>query len=152
MLEPDVAITDYILAVQCLCFTLLIYRTSIHTPWFLLFGSLSAASLTGGTVHGFLPDKSSLAYVVLWRATLISIGALALAGWYVGSAFLKNKQMAGWVRRAAIVQFFLFCMGILFYSQQFYWRRSITFPRLVSCLLFLCASILLQKKSRRSGV
>ena len=57
MLEPDVTITDFILAVQCLCFAVLIYRKSDNIPWLLLFGSLGIASLIGGVVHGFLCDE-----------------------------------------------------------------------------------------------
>lgn len=119
MLEPDVTITDYILAVQCLCFALLIYRKAANFPWIFLFGSLSSASLMGGTVHGFLPDESSLAYAILWRLTLISIGGMTLAGWYVGSAFFINKPAAEWIRKVAIAQFCLFSAIIIFYSQQF---------------------------------
>ncbi len=119
MLEPDVTITDFILAVQCLCFAVLIYRKSANIPWLLLFGSLGIASLIGGVVHGFLCDEVSFAYGVLWRFVLVSIGGMALAGWYVGSRFLKNKHAVGWIRKAAIAQFFLLNILILFYSQQF---------------------------------
>jgi hypothetical protein len=119
MLEPDVTITDYILAAQCLGLALLIYRKSANMPWLLLFGSLGAASLIGGTVHGFFPDESSLAYAILWRLTLLSIGGTAFAGWYVGSAFLKDKRMAAWIEKAAIAEFLLFSAIVIFYSQLF---------------------------------
>ncbi len=119
MLEPDVTITDYILAAQCLCFALLIHKKSPNSPWLFLFGSLCIASLAGGTVHGFLPEETSLAYAISWRSTLIAIGAMALAAWYVGVAFLSKKLVTQWIKKGAIAQFFLFTLIILFYSQQF---------------------------------
>jgi hypothetical protein len=119
MLEPDVTITDYLLAAECLCFAIVLYHRSASVPWLLLFGSLSAASLAGGTVHGFFPDESSLAHAFLWRMSLIAIGGMALAGWYVGSAFLQNRQVAGWIKKGAVLQFILFSVVILFHSQAF---------------------------------
>ena len=119
MLEPDVTITDYILTAQCFSFAALVYKKSINLPWLLFFGSLSIASLAGGTTHGFFSDETLVGYTILWRAALIAIGAVALAGWYVGAAFLRNKQVAWWIKKIAIVQFSLFTLIILFYSQQF---------------------------------
>lgn len=119
MLEPDVTTTDYILTVQCFWFSMLVCRKSINLPWLLFFGSLSIASLAGGTTHGFFSDETLVSYAILWRATLIAIGAVALAGWYVGAAFLRNKKVAWWIKKISIVQFSLFTSVILFYSQQF---------------------------------
>jgi hypothetical protein len=120
MLEPDVAITDYILAAQGFCFAILIYRKSINLPWLLLFGSLAVASFTGGTVHGFFSDESSLISSLLWKITLIAIGAVALAGWHVGTAFLRNRHVAWWIEKIAFAQFYFFTAFVLFYSQQFF--------------------------------
>src|SRR5262249_55929132 len=108
MLEPDVTITDYILTAQCFSFAALVYKKSINLPWLLFFGSLSIASLAGGTTHGFFSDETLVSYAILWRAALIAIGVVALAGWYVGAAFLRNKQVAWWIKKFAIVQFSLF--------------------------------------------
>lgn len=119
MLEPDVTITDFILALQCFWFAALIYKRSINLPWLLLFGSLSIASLAGGITHGFSPDDQSIRFAILWRAALIAIGVMALAGWHIGAAFLQNKKIAGRVKQLAAIQFLLFAVVILFYSQRF---------------------------------
>jgi uncharacterized protein DUF6962 len=119
VLEPDVTITDFILAIQCFCFAALIYRRSTNVPWLLLFGSLSIASLAGGITHGFLSDEQSSSYAILWRAALIAIGVVALAGWQIGAGFLHNKKVARWIKQLAAVQFFLFALTTLFYSQRF---------------------------------
>ena len=67
----------------------------------------------------FFSDETLVSYAILWRAALIAIGAVALAGWYVGAAFIRNKQVAWWIKKFAIVQFSVFTLIILFYSQQF---------------------------------
>lgn len=135
MLEPDVTITDYILSGQCFLFALLIYRKSATMPWLFLFGTLSVASLTGGTVHGFFPNESAFGYALLWRTTLIAIGAMALAAWYVGVAFLRNKPFTEWIKKAAIAQFLLFTVIILFYSQRFLVAALNYLPALIFLLI-----------------
>ena len=67
----------------------------------------------------FFSDETLVSYAILWRATLIAIGAVALAGWYVGAAFYETKKLLGGLKKFAIVQFSLFTLIILFYSQQF---------------------------------
>jgi len=119
MLEPAVTITDFVLATQSFCFAVLVYRESTDLPWLTFFGALCIASLAGGVTHGFIPEESSLNYAIFWKAALIAIGAMALAGWYVGARFLGNNRVARWTRTIAIVQFFLFSAVVLFYSQDF---------------------------------
>jgi uncharacterized protein DUF6962 len=119
MLEPDVTITDFVLAIQSFCFAVLVYKESTDLPWLTFFGTLCIASLAGGVTHGFIPEESSLNYAILWKASLIAIGAMALAGWYVGARFLENNRVARWTKKFAIVQFFLFSAVVLFYSQDF---------------------------------
>jgi hypothetical protein len=146
MLEPDVTITDYILTVQCFWFAMLIYSKSINFPRLLFFGSLSIASLAGGTTHGFLSDATLVSYAILWRATLIAIGAVALAGWYIGAAFLRSKKVAWWVEKISIVQFSLFTAVILFYSQQFLLAAVNYLPAAFFLFLFSFAVISKQMK------
>lgn len=119
MLEPDVTITDFILAIQCFWFALLLYKRPINLPWLLLFGSLSLAALTGGITHGFSSDEQSTGFAILWRGALIAVGAMALAGWHIGAGFLHHKTVARWIKQLAAIQFLLFAVVISFYSQSF---------------------------------
>jgi hypothetical protein len=147
MLEPDVTITDYILAAQSFGFAVLVCRKSINLPWLMLFGSLSIASLAGGTAHGFFSDESTtLISVILWKAALVAIGAMTLAGWYVGAAFLGNRQTA-WIEKLAIVQFCLFAAIILFYSQQFL-LAAINYLPMAFFLLFVFIRSYFKSKER----
>ena len=82
--EPDVALTDYGLALECLLFAWLLSRRRAQNValrrWFqLFFLALAAAAAAGGTLHGFLGDSSTVGYRALWKATLIAMGAVAFA-------------------------------------------------------------------------
>jgi hypothetical protein len=83
MTEPDVALTDYGLAIECALFSYLLYRRGGQQPlrgWFVLFfASTGLAAFTGGTVHGFFLDVETKGYAILWPLTLVAIGITALS-------------------------------------------------------------------------
>jgi hypothetical protein len=91
--EPDVAITDYFLAIESMMLAAWLIGEPSDRPdlrlWFIVFfvGS-GCASALGGTVHGFFVDRPSRLGTVLWRATLVSAGVVAAAGWMIGAALL----------------------------------------------------------------
>lgn len=95
MLEPDVTLTDYALTVECAGFCAALVRrqgaSPTRTAAVALFASLGAASLLGGTVHGFFPDPTTVAHAVLWRGTLLAIGLVALFAWAVGARLLWDQ-------------------------------------------------------------
>lgn len=84
--EPDVALTDYAIAVECTVFVWLLHRGGdpeqpLRRSLMFVFGAISAASLAGGTAHGFFLGPTSTRARVLWPATLIAIGGVTLAAW-----------------------------------------------------------------------
>ncbi len=83
------------------------------------FSSIAVAALTGGTVHGFFPDISSVGYRILWPATLIAIGVTALAGIRIGIALQFADPVAGLIALAAYVAFVLYGIVVLFISSEF---------------------------------
>jgi hypothetical protein len=88
--------------------------------WTLFFGSLAVASLTGGTVHGFFLDTSTVGYRILWPTTLIAIGVTAASAWVLTG--LSISKSADKVRRwafFAIVILLIYSTVVLFYSQRF---------------------------------
>ena len=147
ILEPDVALTDYLLAAQCFGFAWVIYRKSPRSLWLLLFGSLGVASLSAGTVHGFLSDETTFVYALLWRLSLLSIGAATLAAWYVGTIFLQTARLANWMRRLAVLQFVLYAVFVLFYSDGFLFAALNYLPAAIF-LLFIFTQRYLQTKRR----
>src|SRR5436309_2532910 len=93
MTEADVTLTDYALALEGVLFLFLLPRglsgRAGLRPWFaLFFASASAASLCGGTVHGFFLDKETPGAAILWPMTLLAIGVMTLSTWAIGARLL----------------------------------------------------------------
>src|SRR5580765_5252404 len=113
MKEPDVTITDYLLALEAFAFAVLIARAATATPvqrWFVIFfAATAAASLVGGTVHGFFSDS-----VVLWRLVLVSLGIVSAAAWAIGSRLLFSDRIAQLVVAAASVEFVAYSLMVVF--------------------------------------
>jgi hypothetical protein len=118
MNEPDVTITDYLLALEAFAFALLIARSATGTAlqrWFVIFfAATAAASLVGGTVHGFFNDS-----VVLWRLVLISLGVVAAAAWAIGARLLFSDRLAQFVVTAAWVEFAAYALMVVFVTDKF---------------------------------
>ena len=124
MTEPDVALTDYGLAIECGVFLYLVYRgglaaTSLGAPLILFFGAAALASLAGGTVHGFFLDVETMGHLVLWRITLIAIGATALSAWALGARMQFAPRAAQWITTAAGAAFLGYTVLVLFMTQDF---------------------------------
>jgi hypothetical protein len=122
--EPDVTLTDYGLAIECALFTYLVLRHGnpqqpLRTWFALFFGSVSAAALTGGTVHGFFLNPDTAGHIILWRATLIAIGVSALAGWGIGATLLVSTGVARRIILVAAVEFVAYSVLVLLVSQRF---------------------------------
>lgn len=122
--EPDVTLTDYGLALECGLFALLLHRSREGGDpagiWFtVFFAALAAASLAGGTVHGFLHQQESLAHRVAWNATLIAIGVTALSAWMIGSRF-ECARRAGFILRPMAAALFIgYCATVLLVQNTF---------------------------------
>ena len=80
--EPVTLLTDYLLAIECLVFAVLLYRyaqneTSILL-WAISFFVIALAAITGGTYHGFIQSLSVSMSSNLWKITLYCIGVSTL--------------------------------------------------------------------------
>ena len=123
--EPDVTLTDYLVATECALFTYLLARKGDQKHplriWFaMFFGSISMAGIAGGTVHGFFLDIATLGYQILWPLTLVAIGVTALAAWVIGARIYFSSKVAGWVRIVAVIEFAGYCLVVLFVTQSFF--------------------------------
>lgn len=96
MHEPAVAITDFILAAECVVLAFLIARklpAGNYRAWLLVFFvSIAAGALFGGISHGFFPDDSPGAQAI-WVATMLAIGVTALACWNLAAEVLSARWM-----------------------------------------------------------
>ncbi len=122
--EPDVTLTDYGLALECALFTILLARyrrDGSLAPWFMLFfASIGVAALAGGTVHGFIPDKTSPAAAVLWILSLLALGVTALGAWVIGARMQWSAAGARWVQVAAVIVFGMYGLAVLVLTQAFW--------------------------------
>jgi hypothetical protein len=117
--EPDVTLTDFGLAIECGVFAGLLPASGPTARWFRRFFVATAlASLLGGVVHGFFPEPTALAGV-LWAATLLAIGAAALAAWAAGSYLLVPASSARWIVGAAVVEFVAYATLVVSGADRF---------------------------------
>lgn len=117
--EPDVTLTDYALFVECATLAWLLHRErtgkrALRRSCVLFFSATALAALTGGTVHGLALDEGSLLGTVLWKATLLAIGAAALGAWLMGSHLLSRELLARRVRDTAVALFAVYALAVLF--------------------------------------
>ena len=124
LLEPDVALTDFGLAIECACMAAwLHWHASAGRPlrrWFVIFFAASGiGALLGGITHGFLPDIRSTIYRVIWSATLLAIGITGLSSWGIGARLLFSKTAAKQVLTLAGSLFALYVLTVLLLSQSF---------------------------------
>ncbi len=145
MTEPDVALTDYALALECTVFAYLLQRKE-HA---LFFGSAAVASLAGGTVHGFFLDDRTLGNAVLWRITLIAIGVTAASAWAIGARVLFPGPTARRISIAAAAAFAAYCVVTVFITQEF--RAAVVFY-LPAVMFLLVALSVAYARARERGI
>jgi hypothetical protein len=138
MSEPGVTLTDYGLAIECAVLTFLLLRQGDPQEplrfWFVVFlASVGLTALAGGTVHGFFSSEKTVGQAILWPTTLIAVGVSALAGWAIGAKILFDPGTARAVVVIAAVQFFLYCLIVLFVNRTF----AVAVINYVPALLFL---------------
>jgi hypothetical protein len=122
MTEPDVALTDYVLAIECAVFVFLLCnrKQSPLRLWFILFfASIGAAALLGGTVHGFFPDRASTGFRLLWPITLVAVGLTAMSAWMIGARLGLSGNIARFVRLFAALDFAVYSLLVLFVTRGF---------------------------------
>jgi hypothetical protein len=142
MSEPAVALTDYILAIESAIFAILLHRRRPSALQFWLtvyFASVCAASLFGGTVHGFFSHlqsstRQTLWSQALWSATLLAIGVTALATWFMVAALLSSRRLSVLVRMAAALQVAAYTICVLFITTSFWTAIAVNIPAVVFLL------------------
>lgn len=117
MTEPDVALTDYLLTLECLILSVLILRRkplSAFGYWLLIFfGAIGLAAFSGGTFHGFFNRPSSLWHGGLWLLTMLAIGVAALAAWHLGSLLIEAPRAKRWISFLAMLWLMIYVAVLL---------------------------------------
>jgi len=150
MNEVVVGLTDYLLTLECAVFAGMLMRTAGGSPEMRLFFAvfflaLALTSLTGGTYHVWFPSSTSLPANVLWKTTVVSLGAVAFAAWAAGACVLFAGPARGWVIGAALVEFLAYSIYVAAIDDHF--RAAIA--NYIPAVIFLGIAFALNYRSRR---
>jgi hypothetical protein len=137
------------LAVEGLVLAWMLARSAARSPlrcWFIhFFISVGIAAALGGAVHGFLPDETTVAYAVLWRATLLSIAYTAVAAAMAGAHVLHGPVVKKVVQAVAVAGLAVYAVVVIFISQEF---RNAMFAYLPCTVFLLAAFVIVWSQSR----
>lgn len=149
MTQPDVALTDYALTIECSIFAYLLIPGRKSSPlafWYIVFFlSLALASAFGGTVHGFYEEARSTGQQILWPLTMVSIGATAFSGATIGALLQFQRSAARAISGFAALVFLLYCILVLFVADAF----VIAMIDYLPVALFLSLAFLLAYRSTK---
>jgi hypothetical protein len=130
MHEPDVVITDLVLAVECGLLAALLWQRPpglLRLRFAGLFLALGAAALLGAVSHGFFPhqfapwyDADTLVEELIWRGTMVSIGVAALAAWAAAvRIFSAQRGTQNMLVTVGVSMFLTYVVWIIFVSDEF---------------------------------
>lgn len=139
--ELDVTLTDYALAVEAAIFAFSLFRAKeawppLQSVFVLFFCSISAASLVGGTVHGFFSDDLSRGAKLLWPVTLILLGLTSCVVWRLGALLVFPRVVVVWMTRVALIEFAVYSLFVLLVRRDF----IIAIANYLPAVLFLTLS------------
>jgi hypothetical protein len=150
LLEPDVTLTDFALAIECAIFVVLLSATShwglsFQSAFVFFFTCNSLASLFGGLVHGVYPDRHQRPGALLWRGSLLAIGASTIAIWVIGAHLLFGPEATRFVAPVAISVFLIYAYFLVTRYPPFFWAVLFYLP----AVFFMLAAFLISYS--RSG-
>ena len=122
--EPDVALTDLGLAVECASFVVLLAGYGVDTgdlaAWFCaFFAATGLAAFLGAVTHGFVPDQKSALYRVLWFGIFAAIGLAAVASWVIGARLILGDAGVRIVLIGAVFALVVYMVVVIKVSQSF---------------------------------
>lgn len=157
MTEPDVTLTDYLIALEAAVFAVLVWRGGVsehlRLPFTIFFGATALAAAAGGTVHGFFATGSTTLGVALWRLTLVALGVTAFAAWMIGARMLLPEAPAYRVQVLAAIIAAAYTVVVVAVYDRF-WIAIIHYlpPTLVMLAAFLVASFAGKSPSALAGL
>ena len=152
MTEPDVALTDFALGIECAVFAYLLLRRSRGRlrGWFAtFFGTVSAAAVLGGTSHGFFASPEVPGHTLVWTATMLAIGATAFSQWVIGATLMLSRRAVRWVSMAASVPLALYAALVLLVTVEYWLAILAYFP---AALFLLTSSCVAYRRRKERGL
>jgi hypothetical protein len=146
ILEPDVSVTDYLLTLETGTFAWLLYRhpspTALHRLAALIFATLALSSLTGGTYHGFFPEKTATpGGWAVWIATMLLLGVAASLTWAF-VLLLRGIRLARRILLLLAALFALYAFVVLFVDYSFRTNAIFAAPPLLALLAVVIVRVL----------
>src|SRR2546423_7103866 len=122
--DPTVTLTDYGLAIECAILLALLARPQASDEtlrlWFVVFlAAAAAASLLGGTVHGFFKAADSRGRAILWPLTLLSILLSGLAAWFAAARLELQPRAERLARITAIAIMSVLSAAVILATRNF---------------------------------
>ena len=150
MTEPDVAVTDFALALESFLLALRISRARVPDVWQrqalrMLFWSAGAAALVGGFYHGYLLEASSRVYGSVWLVIFLAAGLASLACWMIASSVLFSRRTSRDVNLVGIVLFLLYLVSALVRMRSFV---SVLAATGIAALALLTAYLFAYRRNR----
>ena len=124
MVEPDVALTDFAIALACGAFAVVLARGGRREPvrraFIGLFAATGAAALVGGIAHGFF-DLSIGTPVVhtLWFLTMALTGAAGAALWLLVAALVAPSRLQPLLRWVIVVEWLAYLAWVVWVDPSF---------------------------------
>jgi hypothetical protein len=148
--DPAVTLTDYGLAIECAILLALLARPRASDEklrmWFLVFfAAAAAASLFGGTVHGFFKAVESRGRAILWPLTLLSILLSSLAAWFAAARLELQPRADSGARVVAVAVTSLLAVAVIFATKNF----AIAIVAYLPATLFLLFALVSAYRRRR---
>lgn len=152
MTEPDVALTDFALAIECAVIALAVRSGSapigpVHRGFAALFLTLAVGSALGGIWHGFLNSYDSTMSLIVWSATLLSLGLTGLVVWFLVSEFRLYRPLRGKIRSLGVVVFAAYGFAVVFVTQAF----QLAVLNMLPALVLLLAGYVAEYRRRGEG-
>jgi len=125
MTEPDVALTDYGVTLECALLAWLLLRGvpargELRRSFAIFLASAGIAALAGGTVHGFFLSQDSIAGTVLWRIALLALGSTTCAAWSIGGRLIFTAGTAHVIEVLAAAECVAYAVVVLAVDQRFW--------------------------------
>ncbi len=149
MSEVIVGLTDYALTLECTVFAGLLMRIDGGWPemrrfFAVFFLALALTSLTGGTYHVWFSDSASAPANLLWKTTVVSLGAVAFAAWAAGACLLFAQPLRGRVIKAAVLEFLCYSIYVAAIDDRF----RVAIANYIPAVIFLGIAFALSYRRR----
>ena len=122
--EILVSATDYLLAIECLVFTGMVWKTEnswreVRRFFAAFFACTALASLAGAIYHGFFSTTASPMGAALWGTVLGALGLVAWAAWSIGACLLWADPLRSRLVHLALLEFLIYFIYVVAAHRQF---------------------------------